>query len=410
MAMWSTTSVLRITDAMSTALAAGIQNARSRLASAASPILRLMIQRDHEVTESELLRRELDILRAGRENMPPQKRPYYRPAQRLAILHLMRLRDWNRKTVAQRFVIHENTVRAWIKAVEGNGKPNLMAGAIVWNRMDDAVRWAAQELRRLCPEPEFGTRTMARHLLRAGIQISRSTLQRVLREAEPEKPLRRPRPAMEEPAGVKPDRLLRPKRANHVWHSDITQFRILWFTFYIAAILDGFSRKILALKVYSKTPCARNLAALVKNAAVRHGKPKFLITDNGGQFRKQFGKAMRRQRIRQVRTRVRAPFLNGKCERFFRTFKLWLRLAFLGWNERSLQHRLDIFTDWYNRARPHSAVDARTPDEAYARRKLPKPVAYRARDGPQIEIDIRRRCFRGDPHLVSPEITVRHAA
>ncbi len=410
MAMWSTTSVLRITDAMSTALAAGIQNARSRLASAASPILRLMIQRDHEVTESELLRRELDILRAGRENMPPQKRPYYRPAQRLAILHLMRLRDWNLKTVAQRFVIHENTVRAWIKAVEGNGKPNLMAGAIVWNRMDDAVRWAAQELRRLCPEPEFGTRTMARHLLRAGIQISRSTVQRVLREAEPEKPLRRPRPAMEEPAGVKPDRLLNPKHANRVWHSDITQFRILWFTFYIAAILDGFSRKILALKVYSKTPCARNLAALVKNAAVRHGKPKFLITDNGGQFRKQFGKALRRQRIRHVRTRVRSPFFNGKIERFFRSLKIWQRLTLMAVTAGGIQRRLDSFAAWYNTKRPHSALGSRAPHEAFADRKLPKPAPIRSRDGPTVEIQVARRHFRGDPHLPVPEITVRRAA
>ena len=200
MAMWSTTSVLRITDAMSTALAAGIQNARSRLASAASPILRLMIQRDHEVTESELLRRELDILRTSRQSLAPHGRPDYPPEQRLAIIQLMRLRDWNIKTVAQRFVIHENTLRAWIKSAAGNGKPSLLAGAIAWNRIDDAVRWTVREIQSLCPEPEFGTRTMARHLLRAGIQVSRSTVQRVLREAKPPKPPIKPRPAMEEPA------------------------------------------------------------------------------------------------------------------------------------------------------------------------------------------------------------------
>lgn len=130
MAMLSTASVLRITDALSTALAVGMQEARTRLASAASPILRLMIQRYHEVTESELLRRELNILRAGRENMLPQKRPDYRPEQRLAILQLMRLRNWNINTVTRRFVIHENTLRAWIKSAAGKGQPNLLAGAM----------------------------------------------------------------------------------------------------------------------------------------------------------------------------------------------------------------------------------------------------------------------------------------
>ena len=67
---------------------------------------------DHEVTESELLRRELEILRAGRENMLPRKKSDYRPAQRMAILPLMRLRGWNVKTAARHFVIHENTLRA----------------------------------------------------------------------------------------------------------------------------------------------------------------------------------------------------------------------------------------------------------------------------------------------------------
>ncbi len=301
----ASTTVLNLVDAMASVIGQAMQLARTRLASAASPIMRLMIQRDHEVTESELLRRELGILRAGRENMPPQKRPDYQPAQRLAILQLMRLRDWNIKTTARRFVIHENTLRAWIKSVEGNGKPSLLAGAIAWNRMDDAVRWAAQELRRICPDPEFGTRTMARHLLRAGIQISRSTVQRVLRKAKPEKPPRKRQPPMADALGVRPHGLLKPKRPNHVWHSDITQIRILWFTFFVAAILEGFSRKILSLKVYARTPCARKMAAMVRGTAARHGRPKFIITDNGSQFRKQFGKALRRQRIRQVRSRVR---------------------------------------------------------------------------------------------------------
>ena len=410
MAMLSTASVLRITDAMSTALAAGIQDARTRLASAASPILRLMIQRDHEVTESELLRRELDILRAGRENMPPQKRPDYRPTQRLAILQLMRLRDWNIKITARRFVIHENTLRAWIKAVEGNGKPNLLAGAMVWNRIDDAVRWAAHELRRLCPEPEFGTRTMARHLLRAGIQISRSSVQRILREPEHRKPPRKPRPVIGEPVGVEPQGLLKPKKPNHVWHCDITQVRVLWRVYYVAAILDGFSRKLLTLKVYAKTPNSRNMAALLRQTSLKNGKPKLIFTDNGAQFRRKFGKATKEVGIKHVRSRVRAPYLDGKIERFFRTFKFWWRLILTGGKVRSIQRRLDIFIHWYNTFRPQSALGFSTPEEAFAGRTPGEPIEIRARDGPNLQIDIARRPFRGEPRLPIIEITVRRAA
>ena len=323
----------------------------------------------------------------------------------------------NIKKTARRFVVHENTLRAWIKAVEGKGRPSLLSGAVVWNRMDDAVRYAAHELRSLFPQKEFGTRTIARHLVRAGIQLSRSTVQRVLRQP---KPPRKPKPAMEQPVGVQPHDLLKPKKPNHVWHSDITQIRVLWVRFHIAAILDGFSRKLLALKVYTKTPCARNTAALVKRAAAKCGTPKFIITDNGSQFRRQFGQAMRRQRIGHVRTRVRAPFLDGKCERFFRTFKLWARLVLFGWSVRRIQRRLDGFKDWYNGSRPHSALGVRTPDEAFtghappAAAKLsgvgPTPVAYRARDGPKVEIEVCRRHFRGDAYLAVPQITIRRAA
>ncbi len=403
-------TIAPVVDAMAVVLAQAMQVARIRLSSAASPLLRLMIQRDHAVTESAILRRELDVLRTSRAAMPPHRRPDYPPEQRMAIIQLMRLRDWNVKTTAGRFVLHPNTLRAWIKAVEGKGRPSLLDGAVVWNRMDDAVRWAAREIRRLCPGPEFGTRTIARHLVRAGIQVSRSTVQRLLREPEVEKPRRKPRPPMEKPVGTTPDRLLAPKKPNQVWHSDITQIRILWFTFYIAAALDGFSRKLLVLKVYARTPCARNMAALVRSAAAKHGSPKFLITDNGSQFRKQFGKALRRQRIRQVRTRVRAPFLNGKIERFFRTFKLWQRLTLMAAGASGIQRRLDVFASWYNTCRTHSALDSRTPEEAHCGKALPNPIAYRTRDGPKIYIGIRRRHFRGDPRLPVVEITVRKAA
>ena len=403
-------AIAPVVDAMAVVLAQAMQTARTRLSAAATPLLRLMIQRDHAVTESALLRRELEILRTSRAAISPHRRPDYPPEQRLAIIQLMRLRDWNVKTAAKRFVIHVNTLRAWIKELEGKGGSSLLVGAVVWNRMDDAVRWAAREIRRFCPEPEFGTRTIARHLVRAGIQISRSTVQRLLREPEAKQPQRKPRPAMENPVGIKPDRLLMPQKPNQVWHSDITQIRILWSTFFVAAVLDGFSRKIIAMKVYARTPCARNMAALVRSAAARHGSPKFLITDNGSQFRRRFSKALRKYKIRHVRTRVRSPFMNGKIERFFRTFKLWQRLTLMAATAGGIQRRLDVFASWYNTCRPHSALGSRTPEEAFTGGKSPKPIAYRTRDGPNIQIQIARRHYRGDPRLPIVDIQVRKAA
>ena len=236
MAKISPATIPSIVESMASAIGQAMQLARTRLASAASPILRLMIQRDHEVTESELLRQELEILRAGRENMPSQKRPDYQPAQRLAILQIMRLRDWNLKTVAQRFVIHENTLRAWITSAAGNGNPSLLAGAIAWNRIDDAVRWAVREI------------------------------------------------------------------------------------------------------------------------------------------------------------------------------QLWQRLTLLALCVVNIQRRLDSFAAWYNTARPHSPLGSRTPDGAYCGKALPKPVVYRTRDGPNIQIQTAREKYRGEARLPIVDIQIRKAA
>ena len=173
----------------------------------------------------------------------------------------------------------------------------MLTGAVVWNKIDDAVRWAIQELRQLCPEPESGTRSMARQLLKAAVQISRSSVQRILREPAPEKPktpaLRKP--AMEEPEGQQPHHLLLPKHPNLVWHMDLTCITILWWTFYVVAILDGFSRKYMALRVYRKVPHSRELVRLVRRTAKNSGQPRFVITDQGTQFRRIFHTAMEKR-------------------------------------------------------------------------------------------------------------------
>ncbi len=410
MPLLSATTVRRLVDSMAIVLSQAYQLARARLASAGSPIIRLLIQRDQEATEVDLLRRELEILRAQRECLLPHRPPTYGPAQRLAILQLRRLRGWSIKKTAKHFVLHRNTIRSWIRALEGKGRPDLLNGAVVWNRIDDAVRWAVHELRRLCPEPEFGTRSIARHVLRASIQLSRSTVQRVLREPIAPRPHRPARPAMAAPVGVSPHQLLVPQRVNRVWHVDLLSLQVLWYRFTVAAIVDGFSRRILCLHVYPRVPRARDLVRLVHRTAKESGKPRFVITDHGTQFRRQFRSAMKRSCIVPVPARVRAPYLNGKIERVFRTFRAWWRLALTGLTAKSIQRRLDDFGVWYNELRPHSALHGLTPHEACQGHVLPEPVPIRARDQLHPQIEIRRRHYRGDPRLPIIDISIKLAA
>jgi len=152
------------------------------------------------------------------------------------------------------------------------------------------------------------------------------------------------------------------------------------------------------------------MAALVRRMVKEFGKPRFVITDHGTQFRRQFRTAMRKAGIIAVQARVRAPYLNGKLERAFRTFRVWWRLILTGLTQRGIQRRLDEFGAWFNEHRPHSALHGRTPQEAWEGRVLPEPVPIRARDQSQPQIEIRRRHYRGDPRLPVVEISVRLAA
>ena len=282
--------------------------------------------------------------------------------------------------------------------------------AVVWNRIDDVIRWAVHELRRLCPEPEFGTRWIARQLLRASVQISRSTVQRVLREPKPPRPRRPARPAMALPMGKEPYHLLRPEWINRVWHVDLLPLQVLWFRVHVSAIQDGFSRRLLCLRVSLRTPRARDMVALARSVARKFGKPRFVITDHGPQFRQQFRSAVRDRGIIPVQARVRAPYLNGKIERVFRTLRVWWRLVLTGLTKRSIQRRMDDFKDWFNEIRPHSALGGLTPQEAWEGRCLPAPVPVRARDQLQPGIAIHRRHHLGDPRLPIVDLSVQLAA
>ena len=119
---------------------------------------------------------------------------------------------------------------------------------------------------------------------------------------------------------------------------------------------------------------------------------------------------MKKTGIIPVQARVRAPYLNGKIERAFRTFRVWWRLVLTGLTEKGIQRRLDDFKAWFNEHRSHSALQGRTPQEAWEGCVLPEPVPIRARDRLQPQIEIRRRHYRGDPRLPVIEMSVRLAA
>jgi transposase InsO family protein len=118
--------------------------------------------------------------------------------------------------------------------------------------------------------------------------------------------------------------------------------------------------------------------------------------------------AMESAGITVVKGAVRAYHMNGKVERFFRTFKLWARVAVFAFfgglfavdRERMatwMQRRLDAFREWYN-GRVHQGIQGRTPDSVWSGQPAVAPRPTRAHEV-QPSIKVLRRHYRGDLHL-----------
>ena len=399
----SNSSVLQLIDAIAIAIAQGYMLARARLVSHPSPMLRLTAVRDALAWETALLERELAVFRQARGRIPPKQRPHYTPTHRLEILQIMRLRQWSVDDAAKRFVLHPNTIRGWREQLRTHGESSRLFTGPIWNRLHDAVRWTVHELRRLCPQAECGTRTIARHIMHAAVQISRSSVQRILREELPRR--RYDKSAMLPLEGADPHHLLAPLSINRVWQIDMMQLRLLWSRFTIASLVDGFSRKLLRLKVYAAVPTTADMLRVLKSAIRSHGQPRFLITDHGGQFRKSFTTRLKPIGVAAVKGKVRQPSFNGKVERFFRTMRLWLRSAVLPIGIASLQRELDRYRAWYNEHRPHAALGGRTPEEVWHGVDMPEAIPIRVSDADEIDVHVQRRSFGGDPAL--PIIAIR---
>ena len=161
-------------------------------------------------------------------------------------------------------------------------------------------------------------------------------------------------------------------RPNHVWAMDITYVPMARGFVYLVVVLDWFSRKVLAwrLSITLETgPCVEAL----RDALARHGPPEIMNTDQGSQFTSvAFLTALQKAQIAISMDGKGAWRDNVVVERLWRTIKyeeIYLR-AYRSVSE--ARRGLDRYLAFYNRCRPHSALDGQTPDQGYFNQ--PKPI------------------------------------
>ena len=113
-----------------------------------------------------------------------------------------------------------------------------------------------------------------------------------------------------------------PLTAHEHWHLDIAYLNICGTFYFIASLLDGFSRSVVHWEIREKME-ERDIQAITQRAREKYpdAKPR-IITDNGPQFiAKDFKEFIRICGMTHVRTSPFYPQSNGKLERYHRTLK-----------------------------------------------------------------------------------------
>jgi putative transposase len=216
--------------------------------------------------------------------------------------------------------------------------------------------------------PFAGSRSMRNFLRRMGYKINRKRVQRLMRLMGLEAIYPKPRTSRPHPAHKIYPYLLRNvtiERPNQVWATDITYVPMSRGHMYLVAIMDWQSRKVLSWRVSNTMDTDFCIDAL-NEALSRYGAPEIFNTDQGAQFTStSFIDVLKSHNVAiSMDGRGRAQD-NIFIERLWWTVKhqyLYLHAFDTG---SQLRAGLRYWFDFYNRARPHQALDDRTPDEVY---------------------------------------------
>ena len=216
--------------------------------------------------------------------------------------------------------------------------------------------------------PFYGSRQMVHQLRREGVVIGRHRVRRLMRLMGLEAIYQAPRtsdPHREHRIYPYLLRNLEIDRPNHVWCADITYIPVQRGFLYLVAIMDWATRHVLAWRLSNIMDASFCVEALAE-ALARYGKPEIFNTDQGSQFTSfDFTGVLQGAEI------TISMDGRGRCMDNIFIERLWRSLKY----EAVYLHELTdgfkaerIISEWidfYSTERPHSALDGRTPAEAY---------------------------------------------
>jgi putative transposase len=223
--------------------------------------------------------------------------------------------------------------------------------------------------RQYTAQPVFGSRRMAVWLHGQGYEVNRKRVQRLMRLMGLEAIYPRPKLSLPGcghkiyPYLLRGVEIVRP---DQVWSTDITYVPLPGGFMYLAAIIDWYSRYVIAWRLSNTLDGSFCLEML--DEALSRGKPEVFNTDQGVQFTQ----AAWTSRLESAGVKVSMDG-KGRCldnvfvERFWRTVK-YEDIYIKGYETvKALRGGLGDYFPYYNEQRPHQSLDYQTPAEVYLR-------------------------------------------
>jgi putative transposase len=215
--------------------------------------------------------------------------------------------------------------------------------------------------------PFYGVDRMTAWLRRRGHGVNPKRIRRLMRQMGLEAVYPKPRLSENGKAHRRYPYLLRELSIDHpdqVWCSDITYIRMVYGFVYLVAVMDWFSRYVLAWELSTTLETGFCVRALQQ--ALMSSKPEIFNTDQGVQFTSaEFLDPLMAGGIRISMDGRGRVYDNIFVERLWRSVK-YEEVYLREYREvKDARDGLTRYFDFYNRKRPHSALGNQTPHEVY---------------------------------------------
>jgi putative transposase len=216
--------------------------------------------------------------------------------------------------------------------------------------------------------PFYGSRKMTVYLNSLGYTIDRKRVIRLMRKLGLQAIYPKPKTTVLNPEHKIYPYLLRElsiEKSNQVWCTDITYLPVGKGHFYLVAIMDCYSRKVLSWRI-SNTMDVYFCKSALEEALLNYGKPDIFNSDQGSQFTsRKFTECLKQENIK-ISMDGRGRYLdNIFIERLWRSLKYELIYIHAFEDGKQLTEEVKKWFNFYNKERFHQALEYQTPEQVY---------------------------------------------